>query len=129
MDDFAKKLVEENYHLVEEIMIKYKMSEYDTPDWHGALSTGLCTAALCWFDDIDVEYKKSGFKSFAIPYMILAASEERPVYAVCWKVKKMYEDLSAVQKDHVCKIGFMYGDETTVDMLSMNDEYLRFIYT
>lgn len=130
MNDRAKALVEEHYRLVEEIMQKYDMRESDTPDWHGALSMGLCIAAERWVEDADSEYKTAGFEDYAKPYMILAVCDERPVYAVYRKVKRMYSDLSPTQNEHICKLCFVnYCGPTTVDILAGSDEYVRLLYT
>ena len=127
MDSKAKKLAEDHYRLVEETMKKYKLSEYDTPDWHGALSVGLCVAAERWFDDAYDKFKTASFEDFAIPYMVISVSGEKPVRAVLKKVRGMFGDLTKPQKDHVLAICFKEGDVATVNIFTTDSDDVRWI--
>lgn len=40
-----KKIIEDNYWIVDEVMKCFCLDEYDVPDWYGAICVGLCIAA------------------------------------------------------------------------------------
>jgi len=122
LDSKAKELAEKHYRLVKEIMKKYRMSEYDTPDWHGALSEGLCVAAKVWSVSADSALSVGVFEEFAVPYMIVAAIKERPLQAVLGKVLAMRDDLSAVQECLLYELCFEEGNDETISVLTVKSE-------
>ena len=118
MDSKAKELAEKHYRLVEEIMKKHGMSEYDTPDWHGALSEGLCVAAIAWCEKTDSGLLMNEFEEFAVPYMIVAAIKERPLQAVLDKALAMCDDLNTGQSSLLLDLCFEEGNDETIDILT-----------
>ena len=128
MDNKAKELAEKHYRLVGEMMEKYGLSENDVPDWHGALSEGLCVAAACWGkidnNDDPIIYNVNGvdedavFEAFAVPYMIVAAIKERPLQAVLGKVLAMRDDLDVQQLCLLFSLCFREGDDETISILT-----------
>lgn len=122
MDSKSKELAEKHYRLVEEIMKKYEMSEYDVPDWHGALSEGLCVAAKVWSVSADSGPSVGIFKEFVVPYMIVAAVKERPLHAVLGKVLAMRDDLNTAQECLLLELCFEEGDDETISMLTAKSE-------
>lgn len=88
LNESQKSIVSNNYYLVEKIMNKYGMKDTDVPDWHGAISVALCTAAS-EYDDTEVP-----FYEFLLPYIAEEIKKERP----CGKVRdilvKILEDIT-----------------------------------
>lgn len=104
------------------MMRKYGMSEYDTPDWHGALSEGLCVAAKVWSASANSSLSVGVFEEFAMPYMIVAAIKERPLQAVLGKVLAMRDDLNTVQERLLLELCFDEGDDETISVLTAESE-------